>query len=169
MEGFERRELFTGPFTEIFSTRPLLLSCSFPAGGSLVRTYRSFRLSESTSEPFRFCSVTLDEDPGGTEGTPLRPLNPLRPLTCRELQAPVDGHSGPFAPPDVHGELQAARVRVHAVREREAHLVRPPADGLRRVDQQPVQDVLVGEGGALIQDPAVLQRLRVKLTSAEFA
>ena len=56
-------KLWTGPFREIFSTRPLLLSCSFPVGGSLVRTYRSFRLSESTSEAFRFCSVILDDDP----------------------------------------------------------------------------------------------------------
>ena len=89
-------------------------------------------------------------------------------LTCRELQAPVDRHPGPFAPPDVHGELQAAGVHVAAVREGEAHLVGAPADGLGRVNQQLVQDVLVGEGGALREDAAVLQRLGVELPPAEF-
>lgn len=94
---------------------------------------------------------------------------PPSPLTCRELQASVDGHSGSFALPDVHGELQAACVRVDAVGEDEIHFICTPADCFRGVDQQLVQDVLVGEGRALREHPAVLQRLRVELPSAEFA
>lgn len=54
---------------EIFSTRPLLLSRSLPEGGSLVSMYLSFRLSESMSVPFRFCSVIFDEDPKIIENT----------------------------------------------------------------------------------------------------
>lgn len=57
---------------------------------------------------------------------------------------------------------------VDAISEGEAHLVDPPADGFRGVDQQLIQDVLVGEGGALREDAAVLQRLRVELTPAQF-
>uniref|UniRef100_A0A3Q3MCQ2 Uncharacterized protein n=1 Tax=Mastacembelus armatus TaxID=205130 RepID=A0A3Q3MCQ2_9TELE len=34
-----------------------------PAARSLVRMYLSFRLSESKSVPFRFCSVILAEEP----------------------------------------------------------------------------------------------------------
>lgn len=56
-------KLWMGPLIETFSTRPLLLSWSLPAARSLVRMYLSFRLSESMSVPFRFCSVILDEDP----------------------------------------------------------------------------------------------------------
>ena len=237
-------KLWTGPLTEIFSTRPLLLSCSLPAGGSLVSTYRSFRLSESISVPFRFCSVILEDDPEIIQSnqhlylrgvkinsalhlllaptrslwkvlflciqhifkafkTFLTFLNVLRPfintrryrsssffshlsliehchvwphflpltspLTCRELQTSVDGHSRPLALCDVHGELQAVHVREDAIGDCEPHLVSTPADRFRCVDQQLVQDVLVGEGRALRKDPAILQRLRVELPSAEFA
>lgn len=89
--------------------------------------------------------------------------------TCRELQPPVDRHAGPFALPDVHGELQAARLPEDAVGEGEVHFVGAAADRLGGVDQQLVQDVLVGEGGALREHPAVLQRLRVELAPADFA
>lgn len=143
----------------------------------MVRTYRSFRLSESTSVAFRFCSVTLDEDPETNQSTQCVYLPLITDfshlyhpsLTCWELQASVDRQPGSFAPPDVHGELQAARVRIDAIGEGESHFICPPADCFRRVDQQLVQDVLVGEGGALRQDPAILQRLRVELPSADFS
>lgn len=58
---------------------------------------------------------------------------------------------------------------IDAIGEGETHFIDTPADGFRCVDQQLVQDVLVGEGRALREDPAVLQRLRVELPSAEFA
>ncbi len=58
---------------------------------------------------------------------------------------------------------------IDAIGEAETHFVGTPADGFRCIDQQLVQDVLVGEGRALREDPAVLQRLRVELPSAEFA
>lgn len=90
-------------------------------------------------------------------------------LTCRELQASVDSHSGSFGPPDVHGELQAARVRENAVGECETHFISTPTNGFGCVDQQLVQDVLVSEGRALCEDPSILQWLRVELSSAEFA
>lgn len=90
-------------------------------------------------------------------------------LTCRELQASVDGQAGSFALPDVHGELQAPRVHEQAIGEGELHFISAPADGFGGVDQQLVQDVLVGEGGALGEHAAVLQRLRVELPSADFA
>lgn len=96
-------------------------------------------------------------------------LSLLYPLTRWELQASVDGHSGSFAPPDVHGELQAARLCVGAICDRELHFVHTPAYCFRCVDQQVVQDVLVGESGVLCEQPAVFQRLRVELPSAEFA
>lgn len=86
-----------------------------------------------------------------------------------ELQASVDRHPGPFALPDVHDELQAARLPEDAVGEGEVHFVGAAADRLGGVDQQLVQDVLVGEGGALREHPAVLQRLRVELAPADFA
>lgn len=89
--------------------------------------------------------------------------------TCRELQPPVDRHAGPFTLPDVHGELQAARLPEDAVGEGEVHFVGAAADRLGGVDQQLVQDILVGEGGALCEHPAVLQRLRVELAPADFA
>lgn len=155
----------------------------------MVRTYRSFRLSESRSEPFRFCSVIFDDDPETKQRaeaprdlvcfhpdrvavTFLCSCDPdrlVRALTCRELQASVDSHSRPLALPDVHGELQPACEGVGAVGEGEAHFVGSSVDRVRRVDQQPVQDVLVGEGGSLSQDAAVFQRLRVKLSPAKFA
>lgn len=56
-------KLWTGPLTEIFSMPPFLLIWSLPEGGSLVRIYLSLRLSESTSVPFRFCSVIFEEVP----------------------------------------------------------------------------------------------------------
>lgn len=56
-----------------------------------------------------------------------------------------------------------------AVGEGEMHFVSAPADCFGGIDQQLVQDVLVGEGGALGEHPAVLQRLRVELPSADFA
>lgn len=90
-------------------------------------------------------------------------------LTSWELQASVDSHSGSFTPPDVHHELQTACVRIEAIGEIETHFIGTPADGFRCVDQQLVQDILVGECGAQREDPAVLQRLRVELPSAEFA
>lgn len=90
-------------------------------------------------------------------------------LTCRELQASVDRHSGSFCPPDVHGELQATRVRENAISERETHFISTPTNGFRSVDQQLVQNVLVSEGRALCEDPSILQWLRVELSSAEFA
>lgn len=90
-------------------------------------------------------------------------------LTGWELQASVDSHSGPFTPPDVHGELQSACVCVDAIGEIETHFISTAADGFRCVDQQPIQDILVGEGRALCEDPTVLQRFRVELPSAEFA
>lgn len=90
-------------------------------------------------------------------------------LTGWELQASVDSHSGPFAPPDVHSELQATSVCVDTIGKSEAHFICTPADGFRCVDQQPIQHILVGEGRALREHPAVLQRLRVELPSAEFA
>lgn len=92
-----------------------------------------------------------------------------RSLTSWELQASVDSHSGSFTPPDVHRELQAPCVRIDPVGEIETHFIGAPADGFRCVDQQPIQDILVGECGAQREDPAVLQRLRVELPSAEFA
>lgn len=98
----------------------------------------------------------------------LLPHTPPPLLTCWELQPPVDGHPGSFTPGDVHGELQTACVGEGAIREGEGHFIYAPADSFRCVDQQLVQDVLVGEGGSLCQHPAVLQRLRVELTSAEF-
>lgn len=163
--------------TESFSTRSLPPSCSFPDGGSLVRTYLSFRLSESKSVAFRFCSVILAEDPETIPAVSVLDLPSTPPrfgfgsrcLTGRELQASVDRHPGPLALRDVHGELQSAAVRVDAVGEVEAHLVRAAADGFGRVDQQPIQDVLVGEGGASCQNASVVQRLGVELPSAEFA
>lgn len=94
-------------------------------------------------------------------------LPPL--LTGWELQPPVDRHPGSFAPGDVHGELQAARVGERAVCEGERHFIHTSADRFRGVDQQLVQDILVGEGGPLRQHPAVLQRLRVELTSAQLS
>lgn len=56
-------KLWTWPLTEIFSMPPFLLIWSLPEGGSLVRIYLSLRLSESTSVPFRFCSVIFEEVP----------------------------------------------------------------------------------------------------------
>lgn len=89
--------------------------------------------------------------------------------TCWELQPPVDRHAGPFALADVHGELQAGRLPEDAVGEGEVHFVGAAADRLWGVDQQLVQDVLVGEGGALNEHAAVLQRLGVELAPADFA
>lgn len=97
------------------------------------------------------------------------PLPPLAPPTCRELQPPVDRHAGPFTLADVHGELQAARLPEHTVGEGEVHFIGAAADQLGGVDQQLVQDVLVGKGGALREHPAVLQRLGVELAPADFA
>lgn len=56
-----------------------------------------------------------------------------------------------------------------AVGEGELHFIGSPADRFGGVDQQLVQDVLVGEGGALGEHAAVLQWLRVELPSADFA
>lgn len=89
-------------------------------------------------------------------------------LTCSKLEASVDSHARPFAPPDIHGELQPTRVGVDAISEGEAQLVGAPANSFGCVNQQLVQDILVGEGGALREDSTVLQGLRVKLASAEF-
>lgn len=89
--------------------------------------------------------------------------------TCWELQPPVDRHAGSFALADVHGELQAARLPEDAVSQGEVHFVGAAADRLWGVDQQLVQDVLVGEGGALKKHAAVLQRLGVELAPADFA
>lgn len=97
------------------------------------------------------------------------PRLPLPGLTCWELQASVDGHSRSLALQDVHGELQTACVGVAAIGEGEAHFVGPSVDSIWCVDQQPVQDVLVGEGGTLREDTSVLQWLRVELPSTQFA
>lgn len=70
-------------------------------------------------------------------------------LTCWKLQSSVDGHSRSLAPRDVHRELQAARVGVNAIGEGEGHLVCSPADSFRRVNQQMIHHILIGEGGAL--------------------
>lgn len=91
----------------------------------------------------------------------------LSALTCWKLQASVDGHSRPLVPCHVHCELQVARVGVDTVGEGEGHLIRSPADSFRCVHQEPIQDILVGEGGALREDAAILQRLGVELPPAE--
>ena len=51
---------------EMGSWWPLRPSSRRPADGSWVRTYDSFRLSESMSVPLRFCSVILEDEPGNT-------------------------------------------------------------------------------------------------------
>lgn len=136
------------------------------------------------SVAFRFCSVILDEDPEIIQSVQCLCVHSLtykmdillldQTLSCSffltswELQASVDGHPGSFCPRDVHGELQASGVRVDAICEGEAHFVGASAHSFGRVNQQLVQDVLVGEGRPLREDPAVLQRLGVELSSAEF-
>lgn len=151
---------------------PFLLSWISPEGGSLVRMYLSLRLSESTSVPFKFCSVIFEEVPGSIQKLHETFISSIPSshyphlLTSWELQPPVDSHSGSFTPRDVHGELQTARVGEGAICEGESHFIHTSADRFRGVDQQLVQDILVGEGRPLRQHPAILQRLGVELPSA---
>lgn len=90
---------------------------------------------------------------------------PLTPLTCWQLQTPVDCHPWTFALPYIHGKLQTSCVCVYTIGQGEAHLVHSPADDLGCVYQQLIQNILVREGWALLQDATALQWLRVKLTS----
>ena len=60
-------KLLTAPRADSRTLLLPLASCSLPTVGSLVRVKRSFRFSESTSVPFRCCSVIFDEAPGQKE------------------------------------------------------------------------------------------------------
>lgn len=127
-----------------------------------LRVHWKLELTQNASETFFLLhSLLLHKD--------LQRLSFPSPLTCRELQTSVHRHSWSFALPDVHGELQAVCVYEGAIGEGETHFICTPVDRLRGVDQQLVQDVLVGEGRALCEHLAVFQRLRVELPSADFA
>ena len=85
------------------------------------------------------------------------------PGTCRELEAPVYSQMGGVTCRQFYIYLHPPRVRVEAISEGEPELIHCHTWTTRHVPNQPSQDILVGEGGALGQNPPILQRFRSSL------
>lgn len=83
--------------------------------------------------------------------------------TCRELEASVYSQKGGVACRQFYIYLHPPRVRVEAISEGELELIHCHTGTTRHVPNQPSQDILVGEGGALGQNPPILQRFRSSL------
>lgn len=91
------------------------------------------------------------------------------PHTSWELQVPVDSYRGWLLLRQLHGEFQPPRLRVEPVREGEAKLVCLCRGTTPSVNDQLIQNVLVGEGGAHGQHLSLLWGLCHALSSAELA
>lgn len=91
------------------------------------------------------------------------------PHTSWQLQVPADSHRGWQLPGQLHGELQPPCLRVEPVSEREAEAIGVCGGPAPGVNDQLLQDILVGEGGAPGQRLALLRRLCRALPSAQLA